>query len=124
VKTLEVVITPHAQERLSDQGRFPVPPELPSNVYVHLWCLRSSAAGAKTWMCAVKNGFLLGHVCETKRRWRFIVRTAISRGMFHRSQVSGDGKYIPISSHRVWVSKLTLRAPRKRSRLKDPGAEP
>ena len=97
MKTIELIITDHALKRLGDADRFPVPPELPSNEHVHLLCFRGSGR-ADTWMCRVKNGFLVGHVRENKQCLRFIVQTAISTPFF----VSRSPK--PISAN-CWASR-------------------
>jgi hypothetical protein len=101
---LELILTPHAVERLNDHSRCPVTPELPLDEEVRLFQFRHPDTKETVWICQIRGGFLVGQRRITKRRQMLVAMTALNKEMFKRSH------YVRLACHRVTVDKITEQA--------------
>jgi hypothetical protein len=102
-RTIKLIITQHALDRLNDMGRFETPPRLPMDEEVRVLHLRRLDNREDVWMCRVEGGFLVGMLRNTRRRQILVAMTAISRAMFHHK-----ASYRRVACHRLLVDKITF----------------
>jgi hypothetical protein len=101
-RTIELIMTQHALDRMNDMSRFAAPPRLPIDEEVRVLHLLRRDSKEDVWMCQVQGGFLVGLLRNTRQRQMLVAMTAISRAMFLKAS------YRRVARHRLLVDKITF----------------